>query len=194
MSDSSCSGPSAACSLPFAPRLGTLVTFPMGVWLGLSANAAAASSTIGGADGPMVLFTALVLAPEIFVPITVVGYLYLGLCYGGYPYLIRIFYPEIYSWHVDADREDAANLLEREVAFCSRDVCGAMSAFSGGSATVAVGVSGCGNSGERPDALLRSFQQYCLVWRHLLSRAAPGCLCEAETILDPTVLILLILV
>src|SRR5512132_1013157 len=35
---------------------GTLVTFPLGVWLGLPANQAAATATIGGADGPMVLF------------------------------------------------------------------------------------------------------------------------------------------
>lgn len=74
-------------------ELGTLIAFPLGVWMGLPLNEAAATSTIGGADGPMVLFAALVLAPEIFVPITVVGYLYLGLTYGGYPYLIKAMVP-----------------------------------------------------------------------------------------------------
>lgn len=74
-------------------ELGTLITFPLGVWMGLPLNEAAATSTIGGADGPMVLFTSLVLAREIFVPITVVGYLYLGLTYGGYPYLIKLLVP-----------------------------------------------------------------------------------------------------
>jgi len=49
---------------------------------------------IGGADGPMVLFTSLILAKDLFVPITVVGYLYLGLTYGGYPYLIKFLIPE----------------------------------------------------------------------------------------------------
>jgi Na+-transporting methylmalonyl-CoA/oxaloacetate decarboxylase beta subunit len=49
---------------------------------------------IGGADGPMVLFTSLILAKDLFVPITVVGYLYLGLTYGGYPYLIKLLIPE----------------------------------------------------------------------------------------------------
>jgi oxaloacetate decarboxylase beta subunit len=42
----------------------------------------------------MVLFTSLILAKDLFVPITVVGYLYLGLTYGGYPYLIRLLIPE----------------------------------------------------------------------------------------------------
>jgi oxaloacetate decarboxylase beta subunit len=74
-------------------ELGTLVTFPLGVWMGLPVNQAAATSTIGGADGPMVLFASLVLAKEIFVPITVVGYLYLGLTYGGYPYIIKALVP-----------------------------------------------------------------------------------------------------
>ena len=74
-------------------ELGTLVAFPLGVVMGLPLNEAAATATIGGADGPMVLFAALVLAPEIFVPITVVGYLYLGLTYGGYPYIIKAMVP-----------------------------------------------------------------------------------------------------
>jgi oxaloacetate decarboxylase beta subunit len=80
--------------LAVCAELGTLVTFPLGVWLGLPINEAAATSTIGGADGPMVLFASLVLAKEIFVPITVVGYLYLGLTYGGYPYLIKLLVPK----------------------------------------------------------------------------------------------------
>jgi oxaloacetate decarboxylase beta subunit len=79
--------------LAICAELGTLITFPLGVWFGLPLGQAAATSTIGGADGPMVLFASLILAPEIFVPITVVGYLYLGLTYGGYPYLIRAMVP-----------------------------------------------------------------------------------------------------
>ena len=63
------------------------------LWGGLPAGDAAAIATIGGADGPMILFTSLILSPELFVPITVVAYLYLGLTYGGYPYLIRLLVP-----------------------------------------------------------------------------------------------------
>lgn len=73
---------------------GTFVVYPVALSMGMTAPQAASVATIGGADGPMVLFTSLVLAPELFVPITVVGYLYLGLTYGGYPYLIRAMIPE----------------------------------------------------------------------------------------------------
>ncbi len=75
-------------------ELGTVVTFPLAVAMGLNAGQAASVATIGGADGPMVLFTSLMLAKELFVPITVVAYLYLGLAYGGFPYLIKLMIPE----------------------------------------------------------------------------------------------------
>lgn len=80
--------------LAVCAELGTIVVYPLGVALGLSEGAAAATATIGGADGPMVLFATLRMAPEIFVPITVVAYLYLGLTYGGYPYLIKLMVPK----------------------------------------------------------------------------------------------------
>jgi oxaloacetate decarboxylase beta subunit len=49
---------------------------------------------VGGADGPMVLFTSMVLSKDLFVPITIVAYLYLGFTYGGYPYLIKLMVPK----------------------------------------------------------------------------------------------------
>ena len=75
-------------------ELGTVFVFPIAVAMGLNSGQAAAVATIGGADGPMVLFTSLQLARDLFVPITVVAYLYLGLTYGGYPYLIKLLIPE----------------------------------------------------------------------------------------------------
>ena len=75
-------------------ELGTIVIFPLALAMDLSFGDAAAVATIGGADGPMILFAALILSPELFVPITVVAYLYLGLTYGGYPYLIRLLVPK----------------------------------------------------------------------------------------------------
>lgn len=75
-------------------ELGTVFVFPLAVALGLTPGQAASVATIGGADGPMVLFTSLQLARDLFVPITVVAYLYLGLTYGGYPYLIKLLIPE----------------------------------------------------------------------------------------------------
>jgi oxaloacetate decarboxylase beta subunit len=73
---------------------GTIAVFPIAVALGLTEKEAASVAVIGGADGPMVLFTSLMLAKHLFVPITVVGYLYLGLTYGGYPYLIKWLVPK----------------------------------------------------------------------------------------------------
>jgi Na+-transporting methylmalonyl-CoA/oxaloacetate decarboxylase beta subunit len=75
-------------------ELGTVIVFPLAQAFGLSINNSAAVATIGGADGPMILFASLILSPELFVPITVVAYLYLGLTYGGYPYLIRMMVPK----------------------------------------------------------------------------------------------------
>lgn len=74
-------------------ELGTALTYPIAVAMGLHPGEAASVAIIGGADGPMVLFTSLMLAKPLFVPITVVAYLYLGLAYGGYPYLIKFMVP-----------------------------------------------------------------------------------------------------
>ena len=75
-------------------ELGTILTFPIAVAMGLSYNDAASIAMVGGADGPMVLYTSLMLSKNLFVPITVVAYLYLGLTYGGYPYLIKLLVPK----------------------------------------------------------------------------------------------------
>jgi oxaloacetate decarboxylase beta subunit len=75
-------------------ELGTLVAFPLALAAGLPLADAAATATIGGADGPMILFAALMLSEDLFVPITVVAYLYLGLTYGGYPFLIKALVPK----------------------------------------------------------------------------------------------------
>lgn len=88
------SRPFESMFLALAAELGTIVTFPVAVLCGLSYNDAASIAMVGGADGPMVLYTSLMLSKDIFVPITVVAYLYLGLTYGGYPYLIRLLVPK----------------------------------------------------------------------------------------------------
>ncbi len=80
--------------LALTAELGTVATFPIAVAMGLNYREAASIAMVGGADGPMVLFTSLTLAKDLFVPITVVAYLYLGLTYGGYPYLIRLLVPK----------------------------------------------------------------------------------------------------
>jgi oxaloacetate decarboxylase beta subunit len=76
-------------------ELGTILTYPIARGaFDLDPGLSAAISIVGGADGPMVLFASLMLAPEFFVPITVIAYLYLSLCYGGYPFLCRALVPK----------------------------------------------------------------------------------------------------
>ncbi len=75
----------AACA-----ELGTILALPIGIAMGLLPNEAAAVALVGGADGPMVLFGSLMMAKELFVPITVVAYVYLSICYGGFPFLAKI--------------------------------------------------------------------------------------------------------
>jgi oxaloacetate decarboxylase beta subunit len=79
--------------LALCAELGTIATYPIAMAVGLSSNDAASIAMVGGADGPMVLYTSLMLSRDLFVPITVVAYLYLGLTYGGYPYLIKLLVP-----------------------------------------------------------------------------------------------------
>lgn len=75
-------------------ELGTIFTLPLAQLFGYTAKEAAAISVVGGADGPMVLFTSLQLAPHLFVPIAVVAYLYLGIAYGVFPYLVKLLIPK----------------------------------------------------------------------------------------------------
>jgi oxaloacetate decarboxylase beta subunit len=44
----------------------------------------------------MVLFTSLMLAKDLFVPISIIAYLYLSLTYVGYPYLVKMLVPAKY--------------------------------------------------------------------------------------------------
>lgn len=80
--------------LAICAELGTILTLPIATLFGYNVQEAAAIAMVGGADGPMVLFTSLKLAPKLFVPIAVVAYLYLGIAYGGFPYLIKALVPK----------------------------------------------------------------------------------------------------
>ncbi len=76
--------------LAVCAELGTILTLPIAIAMGLLPNEAASIALVGGADGPMVLYGSIMLARDLFVPITVVAYVYLGVCYAGYPFLVRI--------------------------------------------------------------------------------------------------------
>ncbi len=74
-------------------EMGTFAVVPIASAMGMSMNDSASIAMVGGADGPMVLFTSMILSKELFVPITIVAYLYLGFTYGAYPYLIKLLVP-----------------------------------------------------------------------------------------------------
>lgn len=86
--------PFSSMFLAFFAEAGTFLTIPIALLFGLTLKESASIAMVGGADGPMVLFASLSLAKDLFVPITVVAYLYLGLTYGGYPYLIKLMIPK----------------------------------------------------------------------------------------------------
>ena len=174
-------------------ELGTIVVFPIAVVLGLTEQEAAAVATIGGADGPMVLFTSLVLAKNLFVPITVVGYLYLGLTYGGYPYLIKWLIPKKLQG-IDMSSEPSPVISRSQKLVFAVVACTLLcllfpvaaplffSLFVG----VAVRESGLTNFAN----LLGETFLYGATFFLGLTL---GVLCEANTLLDPTVLKLLLL-
>lgn len=88
--------PWASMIVALFAEAGSFVTLVIGYKLGLPIGDAASVGIIGGADGPMVLFTSLMMAPKIFVPISIIAYLYLSLTYAGYPYLIKLLIPKKY--------------------------------------------------------------------------------------------------
>ncbi|MCW2307166.1 Na+-transporting malonate decarboxylase, carboxybiotin decarboxylase subunit [Rhodobium gokarnense] len=101
--------PWASITVAVCAELGTFVTLVIGYYMGLTPSQAAAVGTIGGADGPMVLFGSLIMAKELFVPISIIAYLYLSLTYAGYPYIVRWLIKEEYRGiEVDFDFPDVS--------------------------------------------------------------------------------------
>jgi oxaloacetate decarboxylase beta subunit len=82
--------PGMSIFLAIFAELGTIATLPIAMALGLLPNEAASIALVGGADGPMVLYGSIMMAKDLFVPITIVAYIYLGICYAGYPMLAKI--------------------------------------------------------------------------------------------------------
>jgi len=174
-------------------EFGTVIAFPLAIAMGLSLADAAATATIGGADGPMILFAALMLSDDLFVPITVVAYLYLGLTYGGYPFLIKAMVPR----HIRGLRmppEPAPKITSGEKTLFAVVACVALcllfpvaaplffSLFMG----VVIRESGLRNYQE-------TFSGPVLYGATFFLGLLLGVLTEASTILRPEVLILLVI-
>ena len=174
-------------------ELGTIVVVPIAVALGLTEQEAASVATIGGADGPMVLFTSLILAKHLFVAITVVGYLYLGLTYGCYPYLIKWLIPEkLRGINMSADRGPTITRSQKlifAVVACTL-LCLLLPVAAPLFFSLFVGVAVRESGLENFSNLIGETFLYGATFFLGLTL---GVLCEASTLLDPTVLKLLLL-
>jgi len=175
-------------------ELGTILTYPIAVNVfGLNPGPAAAISIVGGADGPLVLFSSLMLAPELFVPITVIAYLYLSLCYGGYPYLIRALVPaEQRGQKIKTSSRPKVTSQEKlifAVVACTV-LCLLLPAAAPLLLSFFLGVA-IRESGERHYVeLIESTFLYAATF---FLGFTLGILCDAYTLLNPTILPLLIL-
>jgi len=175
-------------------ELGTIATLPVAVFFGFTLKEAAAISIIGGADGPMVLFTSLQLAPELFVPIAVVAYLYLGLTYGGYPYLIRLLIPKRLRSLPMAPPKNQKQYSSHQKMMVASVTCVLLSFLLPVAAplifSLFLGIV-IRESGIKP------FQEFVsgplLYGSTLFLGLMLGILCDANTIMDPKVLPLLLL-
>ena len=174
-------------------ELGTFVVFPVAVALGLTEREAASVATIGGADGPMVLFTSLVLAKHLFVSITVVGYLYLGLTYGGYPYLIKWLVPK-HIRGIDMSKDTGPVISRGQKLIFAVVACTLLCLLFPVAAplffSLFVGVTIRESGLENFNKLLSETFLYGATFFLGLTL---GVLCEANTLLEPTVLKLLLL-
>jgi oxaloacetate decarboxylase beta subunit len=174
-------------------ELGTIVTFPVAWAMGMTEAQAASVATIGGADGPMVLFTSLILAKDLFVPITVVGYLYLGLTYGGYPYLIKLLIPERLR-AIPMPVEDVRKITSGQKMAFAVVACTVLSLLFPVAAPLFLGLFM--GVAVRESGLV-DFQNLLagpvLYGATFFLALTLGVLCEASTILSPVVLKLLLL-
>lgn len=174
-------------------EMGTFATLVIGVVaFGLAPEAAAAIATIGGADGPMVLFTSLMLAPELFVPISIIAYLYLSLTYGGYPFIIKAMIPKKYrgiDMYVEvpevSQKSKFVFIVVTNFVLCLLLPVASPLIFS-----FFIGMAVKEAEINRYTELLEEGLSYFATF---FLGVVLGVLCEASTILNPTVLVILVL-
>lgn len=175
-------------------ELGTIVTFPIARAMGLDLGAAASISVVGGADGPMVLYTSLMLAKDLFVPITIVAYLYLSLCYAGYQYMVRALIPkDIRGIQVKPSAKDE-NITPKMKILFDLIACTVLCLLFPVAAPLFMSFF-LGNiikeSGVQK--FVRLLDDVILYASTFLLGLLLGSLCESSTLLNPKILLLLIL-
>ena len=174
-------------------EMGSFVALAVGVLaFGMTPETAASVATIGGADGPMVLFTSLQLAPELFVPISIIAYLYLSLTYAGYPSLIRLMVPKKYRG-IDIEEYPPEVLAKPKFVFVLV-VCGLLCLLLPMAAPLIMsfflGVAIKEAEVNEYVALLENGIMYVSTF---FLGLLLGVLCEGSTILNPVVLQILVL-
>lgn len=184
--------PWASIVIAIFAELGSFVTLVIGYKLGLPIGEAAAVGIIGGADGPMVLYTSLMLAPKLFVPISIIAYLYLSLTYAVYPYLIKFFIPRKYR---GIPIEIKYNDINQKQKFIFTIVmCGVLCILLPVAAPLIMsfflGVAIREAKIEQYQTLLDNILLYAST---LFLGLLLGVLCDAQTIMDPKVGLLILL-
>jgi oxaloacetate decarboxylase beta subunit len=185
--------PFSSMFIAICAEFGTVATFPVAMAMGLSKGEAASIAMVGGADGPMVLYTSLMLAKDLFVPITIVAYLYLSLTYGGYPYLIRLLVPK-HLRGIEMKRPEMPDISSGEKLAFSIVTCSVLCLLFPSAAPlfvsffVGVAVKDAGIK-EYTDLIKGPVLYTSTFFLGLVL----GVLCEANTILDEKVLKLLVL-
>ncbi|MFL9824793.1 Na+-transporting malonate decarboxylase, carboxybiotin decarboxylase subunit [Rhodoplanes sp. SY1] len=184
--------PWASITIAIFAELGTFVTLVIGYYCGLTPGQAAAVGSIGGADGPMVLFASLVMAKDLFVPISIIAYLYLSLTYAGYPYLIKLLVPAKYR---GAEVEMEFPEVSQKSKFIFTIVAAALLCLllpvaAPLTLSFFLGVAIKEAEIEPYQELLEKTITYMST---LLLGLVLGVLCEASTLLDVRVLLLLVL-
>jgi oxaloacetate decarboxylase beta subunit len=185
--------PFTSMLIAMCAELGTIVTFPIARAMGFTAGEAAAIAVVGTADGPMVLFTSLILAKELFVPITIIAYLYLSLCYGGYPFLIRLLIPKDLRGIV-VKSSKKTNISSKEKIVFDVVACTLLCLLFPMAAPLFVSFF-LGNAIKESGVLkyIQLLEDVFLYTATFFLGLLLGVLCEASTLLDPLILKLLVL-
>lgn len=185
--------PFTSMFLALCAELGSVATLPIATAMGLNIKEAASIAIVGGADGPMVLYTSLMLAKDLFVPITIVAYLYLSLTYGGYPWLIKLMVPKrLRGIAMDTSKLPAISPAEKlafSIVACTV-LCLLFPVAAPLFLSFFLGVA-------VREAGIKPYVQFIggplLYGSTFFLGLLLGVLCEANTILQPKILILLVL-
>ena len=184
--------PWASMIVAIFAEMGSFITLVIGYKLGLPIGEAASVAIIGGADGPMVLYTSLMLAPNLFVPISIIAYLYLSLTYAGYTYLIKLLVPKKY-------RGVEVEIVHVGVGKTAKFIfivitCGVLCLLLPVAAPLIMCFFlGLAVKEAEIEQFIKLLDETILYGSTLFLGLLLGVLCEAQTILDPKVGLLIIL-